>query len=113
MTEQKAIFDRRDVIMAVAEYGVDRLPATEIVDLADEWLGTAAVVPLEIGDPARRETIGSGIGRGSLTLDEQRYSTPQMIAIDERVIRLHDEGIRTGSGLVDPVAVEAAINQTP
>ena len=112
VTEQRAIFDRRDVIMAVAEHAVDRLPAAEIYDLADHWLATEAVVPLEIGDGARRETIGHGSAQVSIAPDETRYSTPQMIAIDERVTRLHHHGIATDRAVVDPVMVERAINHT-
>jgi len=110
VTDQSAIFDRRDVIKAIAEHAVDRLPATEIVDLADLWLSTDAVVTLEISDGARRETIGSGAGQVSLTPDEQRYSTPEMLAIEQRAIDWHRDGIRTGSALVDPAAVERSMS---
>jgi conjugative relaxase-like TrwC/TraI family protein len=109
VTEQSAIFDRRDVIKAIAEYSVDRLGAAEISDLADHWLSTDAVVALEINDGARRETIGTGTAQVSLAPDEQRYSTPEMLALEKRTVELHRNGIRTGKALVDPAVVEHAI----
>lgn len=113
VTEQTAIFDRRDVIEAVATYAVDRLPAADIVDLADHWLTTDAAIELEIGDGARRETIGTGAAQVSIAPDERRYTTPEMLAIETRVIELHQRGIRTGHALVDPATVEAAIANRP
>lgn len=110
VTEQQAIFDRRDVIMAIAEQAVDRLSAGEILDLADRWLTTDAVVPLEITDGARRETIGHGPGVVSLAPDEQRFTTPQMIAIDQRVTDLHQRGLGAGRSRVPALVVERAIN---
>ena len=113
VTEQHAIFDRRHVIEAIATYAVDRLPASEIVDLADHWLSTDAAIELDIGDGARRETIGTGAAQVSLTPDERRYTTPEMLDIETRVINWHHHGIRTGHALVHPAAVEAAITNSP
>ena len=112
VTEQVAIFDRRDVLQAAAAYANDRLSAAEIEDLADRWLGTDAVVPLEVRDGARRETIGFGAAQVSLTPDEQRYTTPHMIAIEQRTLERHAGGIDTGSAVVDAATVEAAITQS-
>ena len=52
VTETASTFDRRDVIQFVAEWSGDRLDATQIADLADEWLTTENVVTL---DAATRE----------------------------------------------------------
>lgn len=112
VTEQVAIFDRRDVIQAVATNVSDRLTAAEIEDLADQWLGTEAVVPLEVTDGARRETIGFGTAQVSLTPDEQRYTTPHMLLIEQRVVDSHAAGLGERYGLVDPSKVEAAINES-
>ena len=112
VTEQHAIFDRRDVIMAIAEQAGNRLSANEILDLADQWLTTEAVVPLDISDGARRETIGYGQAQVSIAPDEARFTTPQMIAIDQRVTRLHQQGIDTGHAVVRPLMTEQAINHT-
>ena len=112
VTEQMAIFDRRDVLQAIATYANDRLPAVEIEDLADQWLGTEAVIPLEVNDGARRETIGLGAAQVSLTPDEQRYTTPQMVELEERTLNRHRAGIDTGHGVVDAVTVEAAISES-
>ena len=113
VTEQAAIFDRRDVLQAVATYSNDRTTAAEIEDLADQWLGTEAVIPLEVNDGARRETIGFGTAQVSLTPDEQRYTTPHMLTIEQRVIELHQQRIDRGYGLVKPHTVERAITDSP
>jgi conjugative relaxase-like TrwC/TraI family protein len=112
VTEQQAIFDRRDVLQAVATYTNDRMSAAEIEDLADQWLGTEAVIPLEVADGARRETIGFGAAQVSLAPNEQRYTTPHMLAIEQRVASRHAEGINTDHGIVKAQAVEAAINRS-
>lgn len=108
VTEQAAIFDRRDVIQAVAGFTNDRATAAEIQDLADHWLGTDAVIPLEITDANRREIIANG--PASLAPNEQRYTTPHMLRIEERVLSLHENGRDRLFGLVDPLAVESAIS---
>ena len=113
VTEQSAIFDRRHVIEAIATYSVDRLPAADIVDLADHWLSTDAAVELEIGDSGRRETIGTGAAQVSLTPDERRYTTPEMLDIETRVVNWHHQGLRTSHALVHPATVEAAITNSP
>ncbi len=113
VTEQAAIFDRRDVLQAVATYANDRMTATEIEDLADQWLGTEAVIPLEVNDGARRETIGHGAAQVSLTPDEQRYTTPHMLTIEQRVIQNHKNGIDTSHAQIKPHAVENAITNSP
>jgi len=113
VTEQVAIFDRRDVLQATATFANDRLSAAEIEDLADQWLGTDSVIPLEVNDGARRETIGFGAAQVSLTPDEQRYTTPHMIQIERRTIDRHQSGLDTGHGLIEPTTVEAAITTSP
>ena len=113
VTEQHAIFDRRHVIEAVATYAVDRLPASQIVDLADHWLSTDAAIELDIGDGARRETIGTGAAQVSLTPDERRYTTPEMLDIENRVINWHHNGIRTGHALVHPAQRRSRHHQQP
>lgn len=112
VTEQSAIFDRRHVIEAVATYAVDRLPAADIIDLADHWLSTDAAIELEISDSGRRETIGTGAAQVSLTPDERRYTTPEMLDIETRVINWHNQGVRTGHALVRPAIVESAITNS-
>lgn len=113
VTEQQAIFDRRDVLQAVTTSANDRLTGEEIEDLADRWLSTEAVVPLEVTDSGRREAIGHGSATVSLAPTEQRYTTPQMLELERRVITHHERGLTSGRGLVDPLAVEVAITESP
>ncbi len=111
VTEQHAIFDRRDTIQAVTTYSNDRLSASEVEDLADHWLATEAVVPLDVADNARREAIGHGAATVSLAPTEQRFTTPQMLELEQRVISKHEGGLGKGFGLVDPTTTERTITR--
>ncbi len=109
VTEQAAIFDRRDVIQAIATHANDQLPAATIEDLADHWLGTDAVVPLDIADAHQRETFANGPTAVSLAPDEQRYTTPHMLRIETRVLDLHERGQARSFDIVPAQGIEAAI----
>ncbi len=109
VTEQEAVFDRRRVVQAIATSAGDRLPAAQILDLADHWLATDAVVPLQT-DRHRGETIGRGPATVSITPDEQRYSTPEMLTIEQRTIHAHGSTMVSGFGIVEPHHVESAIS---
>ncbi len=113
VTERSAVFDRRHVLQAVASFGGDRLSAAEVVDLADHWLSTEAAIPLATSRQGRGETIGFGAAQVSLVPDEQRYSTPDMLQLEQRVQDLHRGGIASGAAMVDPRRVEAAITSQP
>lgn len=109
VTEQAAIFDRRDAIQAIATHTNDRLPASSIEDLADHWLGTDAVVPLEIADANQRETFATATSTASLAPNEQRYTTPHMLRIEARVLDFHERSQGGSFGLVPAAGIEAAI----
>jgi conjugative relaxase-like TrwC/TraI family protein len=112
VTEQAAVFDRRDVLQEAASFAGDRLTASDIVDLADHWLHTEAVIPLKNSHRARGETIGSGAAQVSLAPDEQRYSTPAMLDLEQRVLNLHGRSVGAGFAVVDPKKAEAAITES-
>jgi conjugative relaxase-like TrwC/TraI family protein len=73
VTESASTFDRRDVLRDWAEghregASVDRLEA-----LADRWLASPHAIQLERGD--KREHLGGA-----------RHSTPEMLAVEDRII---------------------------
>ncbi len=106
VTRERAVFDRRDVIAALADRAGTALDTTEILALSDAWLADRAV-PLEITNTW--QTIGR-TGKVALSRD-QIYSTPEMIAAEQRVLERHVYGLNRGSVVVPPAQVEAAIRR--
>jgi conjugative relaxase-like TrwC/TraI family protein len=111
LTAQRATFGRADVIEAIC----DRLPVggeiADILELADEFLDSDLVARVGVDDGAAlRRNNGQQLPSGS---QEARYSTPEMIAVEQRVvasaIRRADD--RVGVATVD--ALEAALGSRP
>ncbi|MGH9014392.1 MAG: MobF family relaxase [Acidimicrobiia bacterium] len=115
VTEQAAVFDRRDVIQAVASWAGDRLVAHEIQDLADDFLASEHAVPLTASRQQRSaDVIRLRGGRvvtsvAALTL----YSTPTMLGLEAQVLDAFHAGLDRGSGTVPAPLVEAALAVRP
>ena len=105
VTEQAAVFDRRDVIQAVAVFANNRLDAVGIERVADNWLRSDAVVALA---PDRADESTAEVDGFEMTL----FSTPEMVELEQRVINLHANGDLI-AGVVDPLLVESAITNSP
>ena len=103
LTEQSATFDRRDVLQQVAEWAGDRLPATEICDLADQWLATPLAVWL---DPASRLPDVHAV---STAAGQALHSTPEMLAVERWILDCFPAGLDTGTGVVPDEVVDAAL----
>ncbi len=116
VTEQSAIFDRRDVIQHVAEWAHDRLAAAEITDLADEFLASQHVVAL---DTARDNTRSADVIRRrdghaiSAVAGEALYSTPAVLRAEQRILDAFAAGIDTGAGAVPDGVTAAAVGERP
>ena len=112
VTEQSSTFDRRHVVQQVAELAGDRLSARAIEDVADRWLATGDVQVLSDDLAAERSTTGivRRDGRTVRTPTGLRlYTTPQLLALEERVLATVAEGFGTGRGVVDKATITAAI----
>jgi conjugative relaxase-like TrwC/TraI family protein len=112
VTEMASTFDRRDVIQHVAEWAGDRLDATQITDLADEWLTTEAVVTLEGGRREGRtaDVIRLGDGRVvSSVPDDALYTTRTVLAIEQRLFASYGRGRHAGAAVVPEATVEAVL----
>ena len=107
VTERKAIFDRRDVLMKAAEVAGPHYGIREIENLADRWIRSKAVRLDIVND---WETIGSVRGGGKVKLShEQLYSTSVMMDLEQRVLALHKNGHDANSSRVPPSSVEKHI----
>ena len=117
LTRHRSSFGRREVLQALCE----RLPAgaaataEQLERAADAFLASDRVVPLLVG-PRRvdgADAIRLRDGRPvPVALDERRYSTPDLLAAEQRIV---DHALHT-RGADEPLpsqAVEAAIAARP
>lgn len=112
LTQQASTFNRRDVVRAVAENLPDGAPRHRIEALADDFLDSPAVVPIvdTIDRLSHRDIVRRPDGR-IVTSDpnEQRYSTPELLAIEQRLVAAAMAGTDAGLGMATPDAVDAVI----
>jgi conjugative relaxase-like TrwC/TraI family protein len=116
VTEMASTFDRRDVIQHVAEWAGDRLDASQIIDLADEWLTTETVVTVDGGRREGRtaDVIRLGDGRVvSSVADDTLYTTRAVVDIEQRLFAGYQRGRHAGAGVVPEATVEAVLASRP
>ncbi|MCW2993816.1 MAG: conjugative relaxase [Conexibacter sp.] len=100
LTEQASTFDRRDVLRAWAEAHRDGADAERLEALTDRWLASAHAVRLE-DDNGRRQLGGA------------RYSTPEMLALEHRLITDAAARQRTDVAQISPEAATAHLERRP
>jgi hypothetical protein len=116
LTRDRASFTRRDVIQAWC----DRLPQGADVataeSLADEFLDSEHSVPLasDVRGLTHSDVIRRADGRViAATADERRHSTPELLAVEKRLVAgalgRSDEGV----GVVNESTVDAALRLRP
>ena len=101
LTAQASTFARRDVLDALAK----RLPVaasaertiTQLEELADEFLGSERTVPV---------TVDRG-------LDERRYSTPELLALERGLVEQAERRTTEGAGMIVGEHVRAALQAHP
>lgn len=99
VTEQKAIFDRRDVIQTIVDHAAGRLSADEVEHHADAWLHSIEAIPLEPGD---HKPVGIG---------GQLYTTPTMIRLEETIANSYQAGHDTNTAVVPTRIIETEITR--
>lgn len=112
VTERTAVFDRRDVIQAVAEWANDRATADDILAIADDFLDSHHAIPLAVCEraPGRREAANPWPAfAGGLT----RYSTPGMLRAERTVLDSFETGLDRGLAVVPSTLIDAAIDRRP
>ena len=112
LTRDVSSFSRRDVIRAWC----DALPPGCLVDaafverLADRFLATHRAVPLLPPGAQHAETRSGG---SDVARHEQRYSTPELLAIEARIVEVAIGGTGEPVGRARREDVEAAIARRP
>ncbi len=105
---ERAVFDRRHVLAWIADVAGGDLPAGQIGALTDRWLAEHAV-PLEVTNTW--DTIANRTGARVALTHETQYSTPAMIALEQRVKTIHTAGLERSPIHVPAVTVEHSIRR--
>jgi conjugative relaxase-like TrwC/TraI family protein len=100
LTRQASTFDRRDVLREWAEAHRDGASVERLEQLADRTLASEQAVRLE-DDESRRHLGGP------------RYSTPDMLALEQRLITDAIDRRRDDIARVEPARVTAALELLP
>jgi hypothetical protein len=89
LTQRRSSFGRRDVLLELCE----RLPvgvtvtARELEGAADDLLASSRVVPLVRGRDVDTDDFRRRAGRRlPLAVEERRYSTPELLAVEQRLV---------------------------
>jgi conjugative relaxase-like TrwC/TraI family protein len=114
LTYRRSNFGRRDVLLELCE----RLPAgtavtaQELETAADEFLASSHVVPL-VGDRGvdADAFLASSGRRVPVAIEERRYSTPELLALEQRLVDRVRRSAHRGPTAV--VGVETAIASRP
>lgn len=84
LTQHRSTFGRREVIQAVCERLPNGAPVTQITEWADRFIESEHCVELvDHQSPTIRTTAGGSV---SARTDQVRYSTPDMIATERRLV---------------------------
>jgi len=101
LTHLSPVFDRRDVIQALAEWAGDRLDATEITDLADEFCCRRELVALDGGWSRPGAVILRRDGTAAPAVSGTAYTTTELIDAELEIDNQFSAGLGTGRGIVD------------
>lgn len=114
LTERAASFDRGDVLIALAtELGGDAT-ASDLEGLAARFLGSERVTPLVGATTGRQRTIvWNRAGATVPVLGEVRFTTPELLDIEARVLGWAEHGFGTTGPAALPTAIEGALASRP
>ncbi|HEY6763118.1 MAG TPA: MobF family relaxase [Baekduia sp.] len=100
VTQQSSTFDRRDVLQMWAEAYRDGVDIERLEEVTDHWLASASAVQLE--DNAGRQHLGG-----------PRYSTPELLVLEQRLIADAVDRQRDDVARVDPAVATATLDGRP
>ncbi len=113
LTARRATFTRRDLLRAIAAHAPLGMRRTQIETIADRVLGdhTAAVplVPIKLDGESDAEAIARRLESGR----DARYTTPEMLAIEERMVATARQRAHGRVGVAAAQHVAEAIEARP
>lgn len=111
LTKQASTFTRREVVEALAERLGSSAPAGRIEQLADRFLASAHVVPLEVEDNRRAELVWQRDGNRRRRPDLASYSTAELLELEERLMGWATGGFGTAVPAARPGVIEAVLGR--
>jgi conjugative relaxase-like TrwC/TraI family protein len=112
LTSSHGTFGQRDVIKAVC----NRLPSggrvDQVLDLVDGFLRSEHVVPVRVDDRAAVMYRRDGTVVAART-DEYRWTTPEMLETETRLLAAALARRGTGTGVADDTAIQTALDTRP
>jgi conjugative relaxase-like TrwC/TraI family protein len=115
LTEKSASFGRREVLQAICQAMPQGADIGEVIGLADAFFASRHAVPLGRQSGLRSsDVIRRGDGAVVATrVDEQRWTTPEMLATERRLIDAALDRREDGVGVTSREAVTTAIKARP
>ena len=115
LTAQASSFTRREALQAFCAKLPAGAPVAEIVSLADSFLESDLVVPLfaRSDGATAEESQRVSDGRIASSTDEKRYTTLEMLEVEQRVIENAVARRLDGSGVVTEAAGAEALERRP
>jgi conjugative relaxase-like TrwC/TraI family protein len=115
LTARSASFGRREVLQAIAAALPTGGTVEQILELADGFVASSHVVPLGTREQLRTsDVIRRGDGRiVAAHVDEQRWTTPEVLATERAVIETAIGRRHAGVGIARREDVRAAIDERP
>ena len=114
LTRQASTFSRRDVVESLATAFGPAADAEEIGVLAERFLASDRVVVLDPPGPGRPSDVVVGVGgRRSRRAGSVQYSTPELLAVEARVLGWAAEGFGRPVPQANSEAVDAALGRRP
>ena len=116
LTQRRSSFTRRDVVQAWAGRLAHGGDVEEIERLTDELLAGAAVVVLaqDVAGLTQSDVVRRVDGRVvAATTEERRYSTPELLALENQVLDAAADGRNSGRGRVPSETATVVLDARP
>ena len=104
VTEQASTFGRGDIVEAIAGR-VGAAPAERIEELADRFLASSHVQPLAPDGANQWELVWRRDGSRTRSVDLARFSTPDLLAAEARLLAWAEHGFNSAVPGADPDAL--------
>ncbi len=111
LTRNRTTFGRRDVLMGICDLLPNGAPVTAVVELADRFIESEHCLKLTGTDPSFIRTRTGGAV--SARTDETRYSTPDMIATERRLVATAIRAVDHGVGCAPIDIIEQTLAARP
>ncbi len=113
LTEQASTFQRRDTLRSFCDRLPTGAPVAEVEAMADAFLEGDRVLAALMPSVDPSETIKRADGTTVRATATARFTTPEMVATEERLLAAAIGRVEDGVGLVPPETVESVLAKRP